>query len=210
MINKIIKFFTKDITYIVIIWTILLIELFYSSFVVQNYQHTFTSLIGLIIIVTPWVLRNKYDIKLPRLLSAFIIIFTFASLFLGEIHGFYEYFWWWDIFLHTSSSMVFGFIGLAILQMIFKAQKINAKYGMISLFAFTFSFAIGALWEIVEFSIDIIFGYHMQLDSLQDTMGDLLADMFGSLIVVLLAYLHWKYGQKNFVGRYIDKIMNKY
>lgn len=194
----------------ILIWLLLLFELFYSLFIVSNYQHVFTSILSIAIISTPFILKNKYDIKLPKLLSVFIVLFTLSSLFLGENHNFYEYFWWWDIFLHCVSAMVFGFIGLAILQMIFKAQNIKAAYGIISLFAFTFAIAIGALWEVVEFLIDLLFGCHMQTDSLYDTMTDLIVDILGAYVVTFLSFLHWKYGQKNFIGRYIDGIIKKY
>ncbi len=210
MINKIISTVTKDSVYIVIIWIVLLLELLYALFFTDNYQHVFTSLLAMIIISTPIVLKNKYDIKIPKLLTAFIVLFTFSSLFLGENYDFYKRFWWWDIFLHGSSGVIFGFIGLAILQMIFVAKKINVSYGLVGLFAFSFAFSIGSLWEIVEFLIDILFNAHMQLDSLRDTMTDLIADMLGALFTVSLAYIHWKYGQKNFVGRYIDSIIKKY
>ncbi len=210
MIYKIISTITKDSVYIVLIWIILLLELFYALFFIGSYQHVFTSVLGMAIISTPTILKNKYDIKIPKLLSAFIVLFTFSSLFLGENHNFYGRFWWWDIFLHSTSAVIFGFIGLAILQMIFKAQNINTSYSIVSLFAFSFAFSIGALWEVVEFLIDISLGSHMQLDSLRDTMTDLIADMLGALVTVLLAYFHWKYSQKNFVGRYIDKVIKKY
>ncbi len=200
----------RDVVYMILIWFILLFELFYSLFVVGNYQHVFTSALSIVIVSTPFVLKNKYDIKLPKLLSIFIVLFIFSSLFLGENCNFYEHFWWWDIVLHSGSAVVFGLIGLAILQMIFKAQNIKAAHGIISLFAFTFSVSIGALWEVVEFLIDLSLGYNMQTGSLYDTMTDLIADALGAFIVTFLAFLHWKYRQKNFIGRYIDSIINKY
>ncbi|HEX5448137.1 MAG TPA: hypothetical protein VFW90_02980 [Candidatus Saccharimonadales bacterium] len=53
--------------------------------------------------------------------------------------------------------------------------------------------AVGAWWEIVEFSLDHIFGLHLQLNNL-DTMGDLIADTTGSLLggISLIFLSQWR------------------
>lgn len=44
---------------------------------------------------------------------------------------------------------------------------------------------VGIAWEFFEFSMDVIYGFHMQ-PSLADTMGDLLFDLSGGLLFLLI------------------------
>ena len=45
---------------------------------------------------------------------------------------------------------------------------------------------IGAMWEIFEFAIDQSFGFHMQYNSLSDTMWDLVATLIGAIVLGLI------------------------
>ena len=116
------------------------------------------------------------------------IFFLYATLFLGEVHNFYERFWWWDAILHAGSGLGFGLIGTIILIMMFRRQKIKASPLAISLFAFSLSMAIGAVWEIFEFGMDQLFNFNMQKTGLVDTMYDLIVNSIGALIASFAGY----------------------
>ena len=69
----------------------------------------------------------------------------------------------------------------------------NLSPVFIAVFAFCFALALGAVWEIYEFTMDSVFGTNMQkymLDNgtaligqaaLQDTMKDIIVDAIGAL-----------------------------
>jgi len=59
-------------------------------------------------------------------------------------------------------------------------------------FFFFFAVAIGAVWEIFEFSRDQIFGFIMQKSGLIDTMWDLIVDSAGALIASISGYFYIK------------------
>ncbi|MBU1111753.1 MAG: hypothetical protein KJ896_03155, partial [Nanoarchaeota archaeon] len=69
---------------------------------VWNRQWTllFSSALILILTFLPYLFEKKYKINLPIEFEFVIILFIYASFFLGEIHAYYTKFWWWDVILH--------------------------------------------------------------------------------------------------------------
>ena len=61
---------------------------------------------------------------------------------------------------------------------------------MLALFSFSFAIAIGVVWEIFEFFMDISFGLNMQKSGLIDTMGDLIVDSLGALLASGIGYFY--------------------
>ena len=62
----------------------------------------------------------------------------------------------------------------------------------LSLFTFTLSLSMGVLWEIFEYSMDVMFGLHMQKSGLADMMWDLIVNTMAALAVSLYAYNYMK------------------
>ena len=124
------------------------------------------------------------------------ILFVFASFLLGDIHGYYERFWWWDLLLHGSSGVLLGLAGFLLIYILNSEEKVhvNLKPFFVILFSFTFAIAIGAAWEIFEFAMDSFFGLNMQKSGLVDTMWDLIVDTGGALISSIGAYFYIKRG----------------
>lgn len=135
-------------------------------------------------------LSQKISFRIPSALLTASIIFVYATLFLGEVHNFYERFWWWDAVLHAGSAIGFGLIGAIILILLFKQEKVKASPIIISLFTFAFAMAIGGVWEIFEFIMDQIFGMSMQKSGLVDTMYDLIVDSVGALLAAVISYAY--------------------
>lgn len=161
--------------------------------------------VSMIIIITTFILvclpriikeitKSKIPINfinIPVEFEIFIIIFIYATLFLGEIKNYYIEYWWWDTALHTSSGLAFGLIGFMILFMLYKGEKIKASPKIIAMFSFAFALAIGALWEIVEFTIDQTSGgSHWQGVGVLDTMKDLIVDSLGALVSSIAGYFY--------------------
>jgi uncharacterized membrane protein YjdF len=119
---------------------------------------------------------------------------------LGELYHYYTTYWWWDVLIHISSGAAFAIIGFIILYILYKTDKIKTSPKIIAIFSFVFALSIGALWEIIEFTIDSAFGTHMQSGSfywikmqscgLADTMKDLIDDSIGALFSAIMGYLY--------------------
>ncbi len=170
----------------------------------QNWLAVFVSALALSLSAIPELVRKQYNVTLPYSFQMFIIVFIFAALFLGEMQSFYEKFWWWDSLLHLFSGIALGFSGFLIVYILEKTERFSSSPFLLSVLAFCFALAIGALWEIVEFTIDSIFGLDMQKSrnlcvhaiaacdtrlGVIDVMRDLILDALGALYAVIVGYL---------------------
>ncbi len=163
-----------------------------SALFTQRWTVVFVSVLTLLLTLFPYLFEKRYKIDIPIEFEILVVIFIYASIFLGEVHEYYIKFWWWDIFLHFSSAMALGFIGFIFLYVLYKGDKIKANPSLVALFSFFFALGLGAVWEIFEFGMDQIFGLNMQKSGLIDTMADLIVDSFGALIASFAGYLYLK------------------
>lgn len=182
-------------------------------------QQWFTTVIisGIILItLLPQLLARRFHVVIPPEFQLLTIGFVFASLFLGEVHGYYTRFWWWDIVLHTSSGFLLGIIGFLLVYVLNESERIHISMrpGFVAFFAFLFAVGAGAIWEIFEFSIDSLFGTDMQktmlgdTTGLTDTMWDLIVDAVGALIISILGYSYLKATRnQSFLERWISKFI---
>jgi hypothetical protein len=162
---------------------------------------------GAILFVTllPMVLGRRLELHIPPEFEALTVVFVFASLFLGEVRGYYVRFWWWDIVLHTASGFLLGILGFLLVYVLNEKEDIelHMKPGFVALFAFMFAVGLGALWEIFEFGMDQFFGFNMQ-KGLVDTMWDLIVDAIGALVISLLGYSYLRTaGTESFLEQWI-------
>ncbi len=150
----------------------------------------------IIISLYPLFLARHFQLRIPTEFQLLTIAFVFAAVFLGEVHGYYTKFWWWDIVLHTSSGFLLGIIGFLLVYVLNESERIelHMRPGFVAFFAFLFALGIGALWEIFEFAMDSLFGMNMQkpmfgdYSGLTDTMWDLIVDAIGALVISILGY----------------------
>ena len=161
-----------------------------------------------IIIVTllPLIFGRRFDVHIPPEFELLAVLFVYASLFLGEVHGYYIRYWWWDAVLHAGSGFLLGVLGFLLVYIL--NERPDADLHMhprfVALFAFMFAVGMGALWEIFEFAMDQSFGMNMQKSGLVDTMWDLIVDSVGAAVI---AFLGWAYlrtaGSNSFLERWI-------
>lgn len=169
--------------------------------------------VGIILVtLAPFFMARLFRVFIPPEFVLAAIAFVFASLFLGEVHGYYTRYWWWDIALHSGSGFLLGVVGFLLVHVLNETEEIgmHMKPGFVAFFAFLFAVGIGVLWEIFEFAMDQLFGMNMQkpmLDDpsgLTDTMWDLIVDMLGALVVTVLGYGYIKTARnRSFLERWI-------
>ncbi len=129
----------------------------------------------------PAMVQHNYKVTVPWFFE-FIIAFLLFMHLIGLYFEFYALFWWWDKMAHFAGSAVIaslGFYGVLAMQM---AGKIHVNVRMMALFAFVLAVAIGAVWEIGEYSSDIILGTHNQAGN-TDTMIDLINDTLAAAVI---------------------------
>ena len=178
--------------------------------VLRQWEVIFFAATALLFSYVPRLIERNYKVQLPIEFEIVIVTFVYAAIFLGEAEDFYYRFWWWDLMLHTVSGVVLGFTAFLALYILYSQKRLNAKPFVLSLFAFSFSLAVGALWEIGEFGLDRLFGLNTQKSGLSDTMSDLIVDAGGALVAALLGYIFLKRQQANrgLLSRLIENFFN--
>jgi hypothetical protein len=212
-----IKLFPKDaalddkIQHLILIFLRLsLVTAMAVAVTLSQWEIIFFAASALLLSYVPRLIERNYRIDLPIEYEVVLVLFVYAAIFLGEAESFYFRFWWWDLMLHALSGVILAFAAFLVLYILYMQQRLSAKPLILSLFAFSFSLAIGTLWEIFEFSMDEIFGTNMQKSGLRDTMSDLIVDAGGALVVAALGYHFLMQGQrhKGLIAQFIENFLN--
>jgi hypothetical protein len=166
-----------------------------------------TATLGIMLVtLIPVFLDRSFQVRIPAEFEFLAVVFIYSSLFLGEVHGYYVRYWWWDVVLHTGSGFLLGIMGFLLVYILNEKKDIAfyMKPGFVALFAFMFALGFGALWEVFEFTMDQSLGLNMQKSGLVDTMWDLIVDAIGALTIALLGYGYMrKGGSKSFLHKWI-------
>lgn len=134
---------------------------------VQRWEQLFLCVVVLFLMVMPSLLARRLKLELPSTLEKIILLFVFAAEILGEIGGYYQVFPWWDTMLHTLWGFLAAAIGFAMVDLLNRDP--NIKFNLSPVFcavvAVCFSMTIGVIWEFFEFSMDRLFSFDMQKDT---------------------------------------------
>lgn len=181
----------------------------------QDWLDAFLVVGVMTVTAAPALFRTPVDI--PSEIQIVAVLFIFCTLFLGEVHGYYARYPWWDASLHTGSGLLLGMLGFMIVYILNEDRQVDLhmRPSFVALFAFFFAVGIGGIWEIFEFAIDRLFGTNMQPatdgdpSGLTDTMHDLIVDTIGAGVVSLAG---WRFLSKareakvdNWVSRFIRR-----
>ena len=203
-----------------VLFVIAFIETILTSVLENDYSSTinaFTAVLGFTLTFIPEAVENitKNRVRFGSGMKIAIVLFIFGSELLGEIRSFYEIIPWWDDLLHSVSGVILGLIGFMLVYSLNESEKssVNLSPVFVSLFAFCFALACGALWEIFEFSGDRLLNMDMQkfrppagttelvTDSwrydagLIDTMTDIIMDAASALAVSVSGFIKIKAGK---------------
>lgn len=121
-------------------------------------------ILGLLVMMLPSLLARKWKIVLPNVITVLYYLFLYCAIFLGEVFDFYYLVPHWDTMLHAFSGAMLGALGFELVDFLNRGNgtKVSLSPFFVSLFAFSFALAIGAFWEIYEFSFDALLGLNMQ------------------------------------------------
>jgi VanZ family protein len=173
----------------------------------NNFESIFLALVTLVLTFSTRVIEKAKRIDIPDMLEIIIVIFIYLGIFLSFQLKMYHRFFWWDDLLHFLSGLILGSISFIIVY------KINYKYSMdispffVAFFSFCFAVSMGVVWEILEFTGDLIMGSaHQKWDlpeterllgkayqgsGLRDTMSDLILDSIGALVSSVSIYFRY-------------------
>jgi hypothetical protein len=166
------------------------------SLIQQNYIIMLECLAGVVLVIAPVLIDKRFRLDLPEPLYLFYFIFIFAAIFLGSGLGFYSRVPRWDDILHSLSGALLAVLGFAIVMLYNKrSERVSGTVsaGFMAVFAFCFALAVGAVWEIYEYTGDGLLNMSMQRflapdgsglvgrAALYDTMKDIIVDASSAL-----------------------------
>lgn len=171
----------KSSFYVYMVLRILTILTLISQAIQGNWETVFLAALALVMLIIPSVLQVTLKIELPTVLEIIVLLFIFAAQILGEIKGFYVIFPFWDDVLHTLNGFLAAAIGFSLVDVLNKSEKLTFTLSPLFtvLVGFCFSMTIGAVWEIFEFSMDMIGGFDMQKDTVVSSVSSVMLDPTG-------------------------------
>lgn len=136
---------------------------------------------GIISGLIPFFIEKTFKTELDGKMKIAYILFLFASQYLGSIVGLYGN-GWWDTFLHLLSGIFLAFLGFDFFSRLDDDIRTEIPKRFLFVYIVVFSMAGAALWEMYEFTSDVVLNTTMQGNGNDDTMVDIIAGSLGGLL----------------------------
>ena len=200
---------THKITFAVyVILRLIVLAVLVVSVVAGRYENVFVCTLTLILFLVPAFFQKNFGIQLPSTLEIIIMLFIFAAEILGEIGAYYVKVPLWDTMLHTTNGFLCAAVGFSLVDLLNRNSrtKFNLSPVYLSIVAFCFSMTIGVLWEMFEFSADMLLGTDMQKDFIVSKISSVALDPTLSNKVVTIENISEVYvnGEPLGLGGYLD------
>ena len=136
---------------------------------------------GIISGLIPFIIEKTFKTELDGKMKVAYILFLFASQYLGSIVGLYGN-GWWDTFLHLLSGIFLAFLGFDFFSRLDDDIRTEIPKRFLFVYIVVFSMAGAALWEMYEFTSDVVLNTTMQGNGNDDTMVDIIAGSLGGVL----------------------------
>ena len=187
----------------------------------KNYTiYLIMHILAIIIIFLPLLFKKLLKLHIPYFATSLYYLFLFLTSYLGTFMNLYQILPFWDNVVHFTSGVMLGFVAMFFVNVIYKnKQKQNAFF--VFIFVLVFALALGAMWEIFEYTCDSLLDINLQRyidpngmayvghSAVVDTMTDIIMDFLGALLSgVICAICSYKY--ESFVSYFkITKVKSK-
>src|SRR5690554_6174185 len=176
-------------------------------------SHYATIIISLLPIIYIFIKKKDSNIFIVSLgtIYIFLAVFLGASLNFYNLYGKFNY----DKLIHVLMGYVSALIGLAILLKTNSHNKLSPL--MTVLFVFSFALMISAIWELLEFSKDMLTGSEVQgkrllttsgkeVIDVGETMFDIISNFVGATIFSLQYLFHRKTNKSYLMNFYLNSL----
>jgi len=181
---------------------ILMIFLLIISIFNLQFEWIFGCSLGIILSFIPTILKNNYQIHLPLILDILITLALFLHIG-GVLLDAYLIIPYYDTLTHFVSSFIIAFLAfitIYILDEYWDGLTMD-KYA-IGFIVVILTVAFGVIWEIAEWSSDMLLGTYEQW-GYDDTIKDLFVDMIAGITLAILGIFLIRHGD-------FDQITNKF
>lgn len=137
---------------------------------------------GFFLTTVPYIVSRRGEICLPWEVNLLIALSLYLHV-AGHISDYYVVFApYYDKIAHFVSSVTVSVLGFVLVLLVDRYSGLRLTRPMIVFFIVISTMGLGALWEIYEYLFDTFFGTTLQ-HGLDDTMTDLIFDLFGAVII---------------------------
>ena len=157
----------------------------------------FINLLLLVLIFVPTIIRKQCKVDIPTEFEIILLIFVVVSFFLGDYRG---------LVIQIFFGFALGFVGFALMLIIYLNSKIKPNYFLIFLFSISFSIALGAISELLKFYLKYYFKYQFSVGDYTYAITSLTLVTIGGLIASLSGYVYMK-GHKT---KIMQKLVNRF
>ncbi len=202
----------KGVAYLYAFLRFLVILCLIREIFLGNYHNAFLCILTLFLFLLPFIISDKFNLKIPPLLETLLLLFIFSAEILGEIQNFYGIFPHWDNILHTLNGFLAAGIGFSLVYLLNESEKINLHLTpvFVALVSFCFSMTVGVLWEFFEYGADQITNSDMQKDTLVQKISSVEFDGAKSNVPVVIqdinrTIIYYGEGKQEVIdGGYLD------
>lgn len=164
----------KSILVIFIIYLLFLSSSSVYFFIVRRIRDAFMCLCFMLIVPAFFIVQQILKVEFGPIFIGTCLFIAIGAI-LGACFDFYHKIPIFDDVLHTVSGFIFSCLGFSVVESFFgKADNKRKFIGSIVLGAI-FSLAIGLIWELFEFGMNVFFGF--------DMLGDTIIPRFNSYLL---------------------------
>ena len=133
----------------------------------------------------PATSEKLINVTIPDYMQITLALYVFFSMIMGKVYNLYEIIPIWDKLLHILSGVILSIIALRLLNTYKVCDGIPPL--LTGVIIFSFALAAGAVWEIYEYGLDVLFSLDAQraATGVTDTMLDIICDAAGSLVFII-------------------------
>lgn len=146
------------------------------------YPKVFEAVLIVVTLIFVRILFKFMKIQLFPLLRFSILFFIFICMFMANEFGYYGKIPYLDKMEHLFSGVILCFVGIVVYQKINNQDDISEYTPTLIWFSLFFAMAMAGFWEIFEFTTDQMFGLKSQMDSITDTMVDMICGTIGAIL----------------------------
>lgn len=181
-----------------------------QSIIDGNLYRTLIRLSIIPVLFAPKIVNLFLKKKISVATETIYILFVFFAHFLGSVYDLYTLVKPYDKIMHWLSGIMTSFLATIILVKTRKYDKKSIAFNVIFIIAIALS--VASLWEMFEYTNDIIFSKDAQrvaLTGVNDTMQDMIVAFLGSLLFSIVYIYEEINNKKIIVKRYIEVISHE-
>lgn len=176
-------FFLKEILPPLVFVLTGLISYFLMKPFSEQFPHAVQNLSFLAVALIPVALLLLFRFRVAWPMKAVLYLFDFLGMYLANACNFYQMIPNFDKILHWMSGPIVFFCAMYVVALLNKDGEWS-DLGIAG-FATVFQLAVGGVWEIIEYTVDVLLKNDAQIyvtTDVVDTMTDMIAMVSGSLL----------------------------